>query len=253
MGEYRKFEYQNVENDFYQENAWIGEKLFNKIYDATGKNMLEVRYSDVINYFCDHYNIDFVIFNSGMLDVEKIFETHNLKIKIKEFTKVDKVFAEKVDGFTIPDSKKCIVFLNGRLFFPKLIFTILHELSHIYLYKTNKDYLKVFALLASADPTTDYPEELLPYESAANIIASNFYINTPALFRNLATGVTFDELIKKYNISKAALHNRIQDYLLHYLEMNPSIALSALFKYRYEGLKGARVMKRFLLCHESPY
>lgn len=237
-------EYRKIDRDDYSTYEAIADEICFEVCDWSNKNMLEIIYYDIINYFSETYNIEYVFYNGEENHIKAILKRYNLPINVSAFKKVDEVFANKVDGFTIPSSKKNIIMLNGNFnSFPRIIFTILHELAHIYQSVTDKNYLKSFALISSHDITQDYPEEMLPFEDAANAIASSLYINTAALVRCIDHLETFDDIMYKYKISKPALHNRLVNYLYEYLGMNESYAVTCVFKFRNNTPDGTKFVR----------
>lgn len=243
------FEYRNMSNDDYNSTEYVAEGIASATCLYKNKSMMDIDYHDVLDYFNYSHNLKFVSFGTNANFVDQCVNMRKLGIGSVKYSEIDPVFQDAVCGFTIPTAKRAIVLLNGSLYYPRLVFTVLHELSHVFSFYTNPSYLKAFTILNSSDPASTYPEEILPYENAANAMASNLLINTPALCRSLTTGTTFNQLIKKYTISQSALHNRIWDYLVHYLEWDQQIAYNFLMKYRYQGTDGANLMKKAMFSY----
>ncbi|MFR0816517.1 MAG: hypothetical protein ACLSIL_19765 [Enterococcus casseliflavus] len=79
-------------------------------------------------------------------------------------------------------------------------------------------------IFASVDVDGFYPDEILPFEDEANVIASILYLNNEKLIEYLDEGLSFDRILVKHCISRKALHNRINNYLIYDVGLNPKVA-----------------------------
>lgn len=243
-----KYEYHVVSDEVYNQATEDSEWLLNSVSRSANKLVSTLNFHDIIHYFKNYYNVKFCFFDSNTSadDFDAAANAIKLKIKMGKLVSVDPIFSKTVCGFTIADSKNPIVFLNGELFFPRLVFTTMHELSHIFKFKIDPNYMAAFAKLNASDPSSVYPSEILPFENKANVMASNLMLNSTALYRDVMAGFTFDQLLRKYSFSNSALHNRLNDYLIHSLHLNDRFALSALITYRYSGTQGAEKFRATL-------
>src|SRR5699024_1892889 len=197
----------------------LSDEILSAICFYTHLNTNQISYHDVIRYFVEFQLVRYIFFEENTI-FDSPINARKLGTPVTEFKMVDPVFSNCVCGFTVPTEQTSIVFLNGSLHYPRLVFTALHELSHVFRFRSNPTYLKAFAKLNPDDPSSKYPKDLLPFEDSANVMASNFLLNSDALTFDIRNQATFIDLEKKYVISEKALHNRIHDYLTHTLHMN---------------------------------
>ncbi|BDQ47509.1 ImmA/IrrE family metallo-endopeptidase [Enterococcus faecalis] len=215
MLEYRDVDSEDYNN--YSENALF---LLKVISDWAAIPISEITYHEVIDYFVNNFNIEIVFFDDNDRIINPDYKFINDTIY-----KIYPTFKERVSGFTVTDGYNYKIFLNFDMMRHRLIFTILHELAHIYFHCSSKKYMQIFASLNIED---HYPKEILPFEDEANIIASILYLNDTKLINYILEGNSFHSIMSLCKISKAALHCRIMNYLIHNIGLNKN---TALFKY----------------------
>lgn len=185
----------------------------------------KITHKEIIKYFLDNYNIQFVSFTANQ-------PVNRLKIvPSRDLIEVDTSFSKRAAGFTMTKKQKYIVFLNQDFTKQRLIFTLLHELVHIFCHCDSEEYMKIFAQLEHDE---EYPKEIIPFEDEANVGASLLYLNDYALIHCLEERVSFDQIRIRKKISAKALHNRIKNYLMFNIGMNEVEALNYLLPYRDE-------------------
>lgn len=255
------FEFENVDHATYYQNQEIALDILNEVSNYFSIPISKIRYMHVINFFFECYDIRFSIFenkaadpfnryvnsdpSTDLVSFNALMSLKGLCICAKQLNLVNPQFSDNVDGLTVNQYEKHVMLINYTInYFPRLIFTILHELSHIYLAESSNNYLGLVAKIneckACGDP---YPEELRPIETGANIIASELFANKPALEEAINSNNTFDEIRTKFGMSKGALHNRLLNYLEHSQRLGYEVAKDCTFKIRNNGQEGINEVK----------
>lgn len=259
------FEFENVDHQTYYQNQEIALNILSEVSNYYSMPLCQIRYRHVINFFFDHYDIRFSIFESktsdpfsrytnsdpstDLISFNALMALKQVHIRAKQTNFVNPQFSDNVDGLTVNSNGKHAMFINLTTnYFPRLIFTILHELSHIYLAESSDNYLGLVAKInkhkACGDP---YPNELRPIETGANIIASELFANKLALEKAINLNNTFDEMRATFGMSKGALHNRLLNYLEHSQHLGYEVAKDCTFKIRNNGQEGINEVKGLIL------
>ena len=219
-----------------------------QILSQIGKDKDSIRYQDVIRYFEQHYPI---LFN--FLDYDEMkerfpelpdYQPTDADVKYRGLvanrtvTFTDKVLCESCAGLTVPDLElgRYIIYINQHTNTKgRVIFTILHELSHIYCHLAHTQHQPIYMSLMSKNAGEKYPEELIPIEKEADTVASILYLTDERLRKALITRETFESIQHETHISKPALHNRLMNYLIYNLQYAESYALKLVMNYRQGG------------------
>lgn len=223
----------------------------NKAYQILShieKEKENISYQDVIKAFEQRYPI---LFN--FLDYDELKEHYpelprysptSKDIKYKDLvsnqtvTYTDRVLCESCAGLTVPDLElgRYIIYINQHTNTKgRVIFTILHELSHIYCHLNTTQNQSVYMSLMSNDASEKYPAELIPIEKEADTVASILYLTDERIRKALLTRERFEAIQRKTHISKPALHNRLMNYLVYNLQYAESYALKLIMNYRQGG------------------
>lgn len=222
------FEYREIDaSDYlsYSENAL---SLLSSISKWAEMPTSEITYSIIIDYFVKHFDIEIIFFDSSSGTYKSIYDFLN-----PEILEVDVTFYKRVSGLTVTNGSSYKIFLHKYKNKQRRIFTLLHELVHIYFHCSDNSYMQIFA---SMDVRSHYPDEILPFEYEANVIASILYLNNEKLVQYLEEGTSFDTILSRHCISRRALHNRIKNYLIYDLGLNKNVAVSKyLIPYRGEA------------------
>lgn len=255
------FEFENVDHQTYYHNQEIALDILSEVSNYYSISISEIRYKHVINFFFDCYDIRFSIFENKVADPFNRYVNSNpstdlisfnalmvlkkMHVKASQLNFVNPQFSNNVDGLTVNQKQKHAMFINYSInYFPRLIFTILHELSHIYLAESSNEYLGLVAKINEYKSCGDmYPKELRPIETGANIIASELFANKLALEDAIKSNYTFDEMRSMFGMSKGALHNRLLNYLEHSQNFSYSLAKDCTFKIRNNGQNGINEIK----------
>ena len=190
----------------------------------------EITSKHVIDYFEKKYNILFIF-----LDVDQ-YEDYFRNIGGRQATKEDikyrglvnncrvkftsKEVCNSLSGMTMTydHSDRYIVYINQRTILGRVMFSILHELSHIFAHFEGEKSQRMYASMmsnASDISTGCYPRELQPIEDEANTLASLFLLNDERLKASILTGKSFNDLIKENYMSGAAIMNRLKNFLVY--------------------------------------
>ncbi|MGL9971341.1 ImmA/IrrE family metallo-endopeptidase [Enterococcus sp. DIV1420a] len=238
------FEYREVEADEYEQYEENATSLLSEISEWYEKPISEISYTDIIYFFINKFNIEIVYFDNK----SEIF-VPNYRFINKEIYGVHSTFTEKVSGFTVTNGEKYKIFLRKYRKKQRIKFTLLHELVHIYFHCIKSDYLKLFY---SINVDSHYPKEIIPFENEANVIASILYLNDEKLVDYFYNDYSFDRIMVIHNISRSALHNRIKNFLIYTIGLNPSIAFyQYLLPYR-EEVYGTCAVKKMKLLLRIP-
>lgn len=256
------FEYENVDHETYYKNQKIAIDILAEISKLYSIPVPQIRFTDVINFFFDQFDIKLSIFEStnsnplylnpdpqvDLVTFNTTMKYSNINLHAERLDLVNPQFSDNVDGLTFNQNNKHAMFINcSTNYFPRLIFTVLHELSHIYLSETSNKYLGLVAKINDYKGCGDpYPNELRPIETGANIIASELFANKLALESAINSNCTFDEMRTRFGMSKGALHNRILNYLEHSQNFEYSLAKDCTFKIRNNGQAGIDEVKSFI-------
>ncbi|WP_367007403.1 ImmA/IrrE family metallo-endopeptidase [Streptococcus sp. ZY19097] len=184
----------------------------------------------VIDYFERKYNILFVF-----LDVDQ-YEEYFRDVGGRQATKEDikykglvsnyrveftsKEICNSLSGMTMTYdySDRYIVYINQRPILGRVMFSILHELSHIFAHFEGSKSQRMYASMMSnvSDISTgNYPKELQPIEDEANTLASLFLLNDERLKNSILNGKNFNDLIRDNYMSGAAIMNRLKNFLVY--------------------------------------
>ena len=226
-------------------------KYHNKAYQILSqieKETESISYHDVIKYFEQRYPI---LFN--FIDYDEMKEYYpelqdyqptdkDIKyrglVSNQTVTYTDRVLCESCAGLTVPDLEleRYIIYINQHTNTKgRVIFTILHELSHIYCHLANAQHQPIYMSLMSKNASEKYPEELILIEKEADTVASILYLTDERLRKALIARESFESIQYETNISKPALHNRLMNYLIYNLQYAESYALKLVLNYRQGG------------------
>lgn len=197
----------------------------------------QVRFEHIVNFFESNYNIIFVYFESDLLYTWLPNKKPELKYHLtsKNALKlVDYSFCSVCSGMTIPDFEtgRYVVYINQDVNKERVMFTILHELSHIYYHLMDSAYEKVLVSKTSSKYSESYPPEIAPLEDEANAVASILYLNDQQLLKHIKNGLTFEQLKEITQMSQSALHNRLMNFLMYNCHCEEYYALNIVMGYR---------------------
>lgn len=204
--------------------------FLNEVSRYFNLSFTEITSKHVIDYFERKYNILFVF-----LDVDQYEEyfrdiggrqatredikykgiVNNCKIKF-----VPKEFCDPLSGVTMTYdcSDRYVVYINQRPILGRVMFSILHELSHIFAHFEGNKKQRMYASMmsnVSNISTGNYPKELQPIEDEANTLASLFLLNDERLKNSILNGKNFNDLIRENYMSGAAIINRLKNFLVY--------------------------------------
>lgn len=221
------------------------------LYDVSryfNKDIEDISSIDVIRYFEQHYQILFVFIDED--PYEDYFKDlggrtatkHDLKyrglVSNCHVKYVSKEICYQLSGMTqtIENSKRYVVYINqNTTSLGRVLFSIMHELSHIYAHYEQGMNADFYASLSS---NTDYvssggyPKELQLIEDEANTMASIFLINDIRLKKHIQRGGTFNNLLKENIISGQAILNRLRNMLIYDFNTPSHIATQITLDYR---------------------
>lgn len=210
----KQYEYNIVSQDRYIQYR-------QKAYEILGEIGLDpklITYKHIINHFRKKYNIKFVLF-----DVE--YPEFGIQPKINDYfgrllntniiQGVDMEFIKKCSGMIIPKKDKYVIMINQSSgYLERIIFTVLHELSHVHCHLQG-NMNRTFMSLNNDMIVGEYPKDLQPFEDEANIVASILYLPDETIVDLITKGYSYDEIQKEVQISKTALFNRLRNFLIY--------------------------------------
>ena len=218
----------------YHENA---NRLLMDISNHFNVHISQITFDLIIEFFETKFNILFVYFEADLmykwLSNKKQEVKYNLTSK-NSLSLVDFSFCNVCSGMTIPDFERnrFIVYINQDVVKSRVMFTILHELTHIYFHLMSSVYDKVLVSKTSSNYSDSYPTEIAPLEDEANTIASILFLNDYKLLEYINSGLTFKQLIDLSQMSKPALHNRLMNFLMYNCSCQEYYALSIVQGYK---------------------
>lgn len=145
-----------------------------------------------------------------------------------------KQLRDKMLGSTTKILNEVLITINRNLMCERRNFTEMHEVVHLYkdIPYANEGY--TFSDMISEN---GYFSEDLPKEYRANVGASVLMANDLALKHAVIKFNSFEEVAKYFFMSKAALFNRLTEYLIFNKNCHPDYARCLINKYRYKNNK----------------
>lgn len=210
----KKYEYNIVSQERYLQYR-------QKAYEILGEIGLPpklITYKHIINHFRKTYNIKFVLFDVeypefGIQPQINDYFGHLLNTNIVQG--VDMEFIKKCSGMIIPKKDKYVIMINQSSgYIERIIFTILHELSHVHCHLQGK-FNRTFMSLNSEMIAGEYPKELQPFEDEANIVASILYLPDETIIDLIINSYSYQAIQEEVKISNAALFNRLRNFLIY--------------------------------------
>lgn len=234
--------------DDYQKFKYTAYQILNKVSDYFERELSELSYTHIISYFEKHYPIifnfyDFDEFGELYPELPPAIPTGN-EIKFKNLVKKQsfsyqsKYLCDNCSGMTYPDIEKhrYVVSIGQRKATKgRIIFTILHELSHIFCHLEKAKANGIYLSLATSKMIGNYPPELLVLEQEADTVASILYLSDEKIKKALSQRRTFEEIRQANSISTSALHNRLMDFLMYHVGYSESYSLKFVLDYRKGG------------------
>lgn len=213
----KKFEYRTSSPHFYKQCLTKANLLLDQISETLKKPKIKITPLDIIFYFEMNYNILFTFFESTPSHKINKFEA---LVQNSNFEFVNKKMVNRLAGVTIPKNGRIVIMINQTMPRSRVIYTILHELCHLYFHNMEANK-RIFASKFYGN----YPDKILPYEDEANIIASILFCPTDKLESLFYKNYSFSKIILVTNMSHKALHNRLMNYLYHILKLPRPLAL----------------------------
>ncbi|WP_231863435.1 SprT-like domain-containing protein [Lactococcus sp. DD01] len=136
----KQFEYRAVSPTFYNQCLTKANILLKQISETLNKPKIKITPLDIIEFFEINYNILFTFFEEA--------PSHNINkfeglVRNSSFECVNIKLANRLPGFTYPSNGRIVIMVNQTLPRSRVIYTILHELCHLYFHniEENKKYL----------------------------------------------------------------------------------------------------------------
>ena len=155
----KKHEYNIVSQDRYLQYRQKAYEILGEI----GLDPILITYKHIINHFRKKYNIKFILF-----DVE--YPEFGIQPKINDYfgrllntniiQGVDMEFIKKCSGIIIPKKDKYVIMINQSSgYLERIIFTVLHELSHVHCHLQG-NMNRTFMSLNNDMIVGEYPKDL---------------------------------------------------------------------------------------------
>lgn len=264
----RKIEYSLVDDELYMDYLCFANSLIAKIAFAYHIHPTEVRYYHAINFLITHTSVNSLsIFFNKPIGLENVTSQERLtKSKIQDFNYYlykSKIFHLKAKNASVVESKLSEELYGYSFFFsfgailginfsennvwPRIIFTFLHELIHVYLGDHYPKY-RESAIVISQEKLSNMklPDKLVDLETEANIIASLLYVPECSLVTEILRS-PFNKLEAIYNISDTALFNRLHNFFKYSCHVKDSVAIWAADAYRKKDLHSIELIKRDII------
>ncbi|MGM0125740.1 hypothetical protein IGI37_003140 [Enterococcus sp. AZ194] len=158
------------------------------------------------------------------LYVEEIEEVEFIEVTFKKHLR------KMMLGSTSKIAGETFISINAELMLERKNFTCMHEVIHYY---RDIPYEKENHTFSDMIEENGYLPEDYPKEYRANVGAGILMANDEALQYALTKFDNFGKVANYFFISKAALFNRLRDYLVYIQNCSPSYAASLVTKYKY--------------------
>lgn len=243
-------EYKNCKNiakRILRDSAQYSHKDINKLRAPDIINMLNSKYSpNVAIYYSDHVGITD---GSTYMDrMNEYFDIKGIYMRVRRSIKLDDIFVETVSGMTaFNNGQKPVMFLNINNYFNRMLFTMLHEFTHMYQAENRSaDYMQALAMINRDKMSgNSYSDELKPVEDEANTVASLLLLPDHQIDKEIRV-LSYDTLRSKYNMSCAGLFNRLRSYFYYDKGLDEYEASQVLYAFRLHKPEFATYIKKYL-------
>lgn len=239
----KKTEYRLVNPSIYKKCLENTEELLKKVSLYTHKPVIKITPKDIIFYFEERYNIVFTFFDK---ENSTRYIKFNYLAQNLDFITLHEKLVCQMSGVTIPEEERAVILLNQTMPLSRIIFTTLHELCHLHFHELEENR-RIFASKFSGK----YPDELIPFEDEANVIASLLFCPTVKLEAFLTKNLSFNKIKSMTNMSKKALHSRLLNYFIHIIGLNHNEALSLVLNYREDNYSSFLIIKKLISKRNS--
>lgn len=219
----KKFEYQVVSPTVYEGCLRKSSELLERVSKYWNKPIINLTPLDIFAFFEESYDILFAFFES---DSKAVIKYEDI-VKNCTYRPFNENLVKRMSGVTIPQDNHFVVMLNQTMPRPRIIFTLLHELSHLYFHNLQSNR-RIFTSKFSGN----YPNELIPYENEANVIASLLFCPTEKLELLLCRGYSFQTVQSIAKMSRKGLHTRLLNYLHHIIGLPHKVALGLVLSFK---------------------
>lgn len=238
----KQIEFRRVDKWTYRRYYEKAYKLLTEIAKYYNQNIINVGYLDIISFFEDKFKVGFIFFEefAGDYNLPDIKYGHLVKRKTSRY--MDNNLVENVRGATLPVKERILIYLNqSHCTQERIIFTIIHELCHLYFHVKSNDKIvkKNFVTSVSKQFEGVYTTEGIPFEDEANIITSILLCNTEKIEILMTKNWSFGRICSKLQMSPSAVHNRLFNYSFHILKLSTDASLDWILKFRDGDWKAA--------------
>lgn len=195
-----------VDSGLYFEASDIANELCNEAAAYLSKPIERVNCFDVKTYVEEVEDIEFI---------EVTFKKHLRKMMLGSTSKI---------------AGEIFISINAELMIERKNFTCMHEIIHYY---RDIPYEQENHTFSDMIEENGYLSEDFPKEYRANVGASILMANDQALQYALKKFETFEEVARYFFMSKAALFNRLSDYLIYVHNCTPSYSRTLINHYKF--------------------
>lgn len=243
-------EYKNCKNiakRILRDSAQYSHKDINKLRAPDIINTLNYKYSpNVAIYYSDHVGITD---GSTYMDrMNEYFDIKGIYLRVRRSIKLDDIFVETVSGMTaFNNGQKPVMFLNINNYFNRMLFTMLHEFTHMYQAENRSaDYMQTLAMINRDKMSgNSYSDELKPVEDEANTVASLLLLPDHQIDKDIRV-LSYDTLRSKYNMSYTGLSNRLRSYFYYDKGLDEYEVSQVLYAFRLHKPEFATYIKKYL-------
>lgn len=239
-----KYEYQHISTEEYEAYFAKAKDLLVTISQSQGVERKNLSYHNVIAYFQNNFNIRFVFFDADPSEDFGLDESwpktekglgwikYKKLLQGADFEFLPRELVDRISGVTIPSGGRTLIMINQDRPLTRVIFTILHELCHLYFHVLDRRKNQVFVSLTNDKIEGKYSQELIPFENEANITASILFCPTEKLEYMIVNKCSFKDMCQITGMSSSAMHNRLLNYCEHVLHLTHPLALNYVCKLR---------------------
>ena len=186
--------------------------------------------SDIANELC----LETAAYLSKPIERINCFDIQKYVEEVEDVEFIEVTFQKKLRNMMLGSTSKIegetLISINSELMVERKNFTYMHEIMHYFRDVPSENENRAFSDMIEE---SGYLPEDYQKEYRANVGASILMANDRALSYALKKFETFEEVASYFFMSKAALFNRLSDYLTYVHNCTPSYSRTLINRYKF--------------------